>query len=198
MDTRNARWLGTFCIIGSAIGVADSVRRVVLGQPLTVGIQSLDAATAMVLGIAAIGGLCGLLGLIALRVTGNHSIFRLLTYLPGISYVAALLASLGLLTGALTSDANNPTMVLLGVLVEPVGPAAWLVVAILTIAAKRWRGWRRMVPLMIVLAFPAGIIASLSTGLVGTFGLINYAAALLLGYAVQSSEAAAPLREAVA
>jgi len=102
------------------------------------------------------------------------------------------------LTGALTSDANDPVMVLLGLLVEPVGPAAWLVVAILTIAAKTWRGWRRLVPLALVLAFPLGIVASLSTGLVGTFAMINYAATILLGYAVQGSESTALLREAVA
>ena len=194
----NARSLGTLCIIGSLIGIADGVRLVILGRQLTPGIQTLDTMTAMTTVVAAIGGLCGLLGLIALRATGNHPIYRFLTYLPAISYLAAIIAGLGLLTGLLTSDSNNPVIVLLGLLVEPVGPAAWLVVAILTIAAKTWRGWRRLAPLALVLAFPVGIVASLSTGLVGTFAIINYAAAVLLGYAVQSSESAAQLREVAA
>ena len=194
----NTRLLGTWCIIGSAIGVADGVRLVMLGEQLTPGIRTLDAITATTTVVAAIGGLCGLLGFIALRATGNNPIFRVLTYLPGVSYLATLLAGLGLLTGLLTSDADNPVVVLLALLAEPVGPAAWLVVAILTIAAKSWQGWRRLVPLALFLAFPLGIIASLTTGLVGTFAIINYAATVLLGSAVQSSESAAPLREVVA
>ena len=194
----NARSLGTLCIIGSLIGIADGVRLVILGRQLTPGIQTLDTMTAMTTVLAAIGGLCGLLGLIALRATSNNPIYRFLTYLPAVSYLAAIIAGLGLLTGLLTSDSNNPVIVLLGLLVEPVGPAAWLVVAILTIAAKTWRGWRRLAPLALVLAFPMGIVASLSTGLVGTFAIINYAATVLLGYAVQSSESAAQLREVAA
>jgi hypothetical protein len=169
-----------------------------LGRQLTPGIQALDTMTAMTVVMAALGGLCGLLGLIALRATGNHPIYRFLTYLPAISYLAAIIAGLGLLTGLLTSDSNNPVIVLLGLLVEPVGPAAWLVVAILTIAAKTWRDWRRLAPLALVLAFPVGVVASLTTGLVGTFAIINYAATVLLGYAVQSSASAAQLREVAA
>jgi hypothetical protein len=71
-------------------------------------------------------------------------------------------------------------------------------VAIVTIAAKSWRGWRRFVPLALFLAFPLGIVVSVSTGLVGTFGIINYAALALLGYAVQSSASVVQLREVAA
>jgi hypothetical protein len=194
----NARLLGTLCIIGSIIGVANSLRLVMLGQPLTDGIQTLDTLTAMTMVVGAIAGLCGLLGFIALRATGNNPIFRLLTYLPGISYLAAIVGGLGLLTGLLTSSSDSPITVVISGLSDILNPVAWLVVAILTFAAKSWQGWRKFVPLALFLTFPLGIAVSISTGLFGTYDVIYYAATALLGYAVQSSAPAMQLREVTA
>jgi hypothetical protein len=196
--TMNTRLLGTLCIAGSLIAMADGVRRVMLGKPLTPGIQVLDNITAAALVVAAVAGLCGLLALIALRATGNNPIFRLLTYLPAVSYLATIAAGLGLLTGVLTSDSENPVVLLIWLLGDIFGPAAWLLVAILTVAAKTWRGWRRFVPFAFVLVFPLGIVLTEITGLHGTFDIVHFAAPVLLGFAVQSREPAPQLREALA
>ncbi len=194
----NTRLLGTLCVIGSLIGLADSVRSVMNGEPLAQGLRFPDTITSISNVLGAIGALCGLLGFIALRGTGTKPIFRLLTYLPGVSYVASIILGLAVLTGLLPLDANNPVIIILASLGDLLSPAAWLVIAILTIAAKSWHGWRRFVPLAIVLAFPLGIVVSVSMGLVGVFGIINYAAAALLGYAVQTYAPVPQLREAVA
>jgi hypothetical protein len=53
--------------------------------------QPLDSATEVATIVGALAGLCGLLGLLALHATGNNPIFRLLSYLPAISYVAAVI-----------------------------------------------------------------------------------------------------------
>jgi hypothetical protein len=186
------------CIAGSLVGLADAVRLVLLGRPLTSGLLQLDSATDVATAVGALGGLCGVLGLMALRATGNNPIFRLLGYLPGVAYVAALIGSLGLLVGVLTSSDNDPVSVLIWVVADLLGPAAWLAVAILTVAAKRVQGWRRFVPFAIVLAFALGIAVSSITGLAGTFRIVEYAALMLLGYAVQSAASAPRLREALA
>ena len=196
--TTNPRLLGTLCIVGSVIALADGIRLVMLGRQLGPGLQQLDSATAAATIIGALAGLCGLLGLMALRATGNNPIFRLLGYLPAISYVAAIVGGLGLLTGFLTSDSNNPVAVIVSVLDDLLGPAAWLVVAILTVAARQLPGWRRLVPFALVLAFPLGIAATEMTGLAGTFRIVFYAAPVLLGYALQHSQPAPQLRNALA
>lgn len=194
----NARLFGALCIVGSVIGMLDSMRLVMLGRPLTEGLQALDTMTLIATVVAALGGLCGLLGFIALRATGDNPIFRILTYLPAVSYLAAIVAGLGLLTGLLTNDSNNPITVLVATLSDIFNPVAWLVVAILTIAAKSWRDWRKFVPFAVVLAFPLGVVVSIGAGLFGTFGVVNYAAVALLGYAVRSSAPALRLRELTA
>jgi hypothetical protein len=105
--TMNTRLLGTLCIAGSAIALADGVRLVMLGREMPgAGLQQLDSATDVASIVGALAGLCGLLGLMALRTTGTNPIFRLLGYLPAISYIAAVVAGLGLLTGMVTSDAT--------------------------------------------------------------------------------------------
>jgi hypothetical protein len=196
--TMNTRLLGTLCIAGSVVGLADAVRLVMLGRPLASGLQQLDSATDVATAVGALGGLCGLLGLMALRATGNNPIFRLLGYLPAISYLAAVVGSMGLLFGVLTNDSDNPVTVLIWLVSDLLGPAAWLALAILTVAARRLQGWRRLVPFAIVLAFPVGIVVTEITGLAGTFRIVAYAVLVLLGYAVQRAEPAPRLREALA
>jgi hypothetical protein len=197
--TKNTRLLGTLCIVGSLIALADGVRLVMIGRQMpSAGLQQLDGATDVATIIGALAGLCGLLGLLALHATGNNPIFRLLGYLPAISYSAAVIGSLGQLAGVFTGDADNPVVVVISVLDDLLGPAAWLVVAILTLAAKTWTGWRRFAPFALVLAFPVGIALTEITGLAGMFRIAFYAAPILLGYAVQRSQPAVQLREAIA
>ena len=198
-DTRvSPRLLGTLCIAGALIGLADGIRLVALGRQLGPGLQALDTATQVATLVAALGGLCGVFGLIALRATGSNPVFRLLGYLPVISFVATLIAGLAMLAGVIKSDAESPVAVILVVVGDLLGPAVWLVVGILTIAARRLSGWRRFVPFAFVAAFVLGIIATEVTGLAGTFRIIYYAAMALLGYAVQRTAPAPQLRGALA
>lgn len=190
----NARTLGTIGIVGGLVGMAEGLRQVMLGTQLAPGLRDLDTITSAAYVIAAVGGICALMGFLALRGTGTKPIFRLLTYLPAVSYIAAVIMGLATAVGVLTSDAESPIAMLVVFLADLFHPAAWVVVAILTIAAREWHGWRRFVPAAIVAAFPLGIVISTATGLVGMFLLFHYAGTVLLGYAVRS---AAPVAQPV-
>ena len=195
----NPRLLGTLCLAGGLIALADGIRLVALGRQMPAsGLQQLDSATDIATTIGALAGLCGVLGLLALRATGTNPVFRLLTCLPALSYIAAMIGSIGLLLGVLSSDSDNPGVQVLWITSDVVGPVAWLVVGILAVAAKQLSGWRRFVPFVLVLAFPLGIAATELTGLSGTFRIVFYAAIVVLGYAVQRVEGTARLRNAIA
>jgi hypothetical protein len=194
----NTRLLGTLCIVGALVGMADGLRKVILGTPLTPGLQTLDTFSMAAIALTAAGGVCGVLGLVALRATGSRPLFRFLTYLPAVSYTAGVVSGLGMLSGVLTNDAQSGATLVLVFAYEILGPAAWLVVGILTIAAKEWSGWRRLVPLAQILAFPLAIAAATLTGFVGTFALVQFTALATLGYVVRSTAAGSRLRPAEA
>ena len=102
----------------------DGIRLVALGRQLSPGLQQLDTATQVATLLAALGGLCGVFGLMALRATGSNPVFRLLGYLPVVSFAATLIAGLAMLSGILTSDAESPVTVVLVVAGDLLGPAA--------------------------------------------------------------------------
>ena len=74
--------------------------------------------------------------------------------------------------------------------------AGLLVVAILVLAARVWRGWRALMPLLNVIAIPLGALAYALTGnLDGAWWIVNAVASALLGYAVLSSVASERVRD---
>jgi hypothetical protein len=192
------RQLGILGIVAGTVGLLNGIRLILIGQPLTPGILTLDTMTEATTAVGAIGGLSALLGFMALRGTGSKPLFRLLGYLPGISYVAMLIAATGMFLDVLRIESESPLVIALLTLGDLLYPLAWLVVGILTIAAKEWRGWRRLVPLWMVAAFVLGAVSAELTKLVGAFHVLEYTATMLLGMAVISSPQPAPAPAAIA
>ncbi len=76
--------------------------------------------------------------------------------------------------------------------------AGMLVVGILTIAAKSWRGARRFVPLLTVLMLPVGFGIGALSGNETIGGVLFFASWVLLGFVVATAEPAPVLRQAPA
>ena len=188
----NTRLLGTLSIIASAIMIADGVRLVMTGHQSVSGFRDHDTISIVVQLVSAIGGLCAVIGLIALKATGRNPIFRWLSYLPAVGYAALIVGFLIGLAGVPIT--KNP----IGIFGQLMAQGGMLVLGILVIAAKTWTGWRRFAPLVTVLTIPLGAVLVGLTGLDGMFIIINAMAMILLGYVVQSSEPVTRLREAVA
>ena len=187
----NTRLLGALCIVGSLVGVADGVRQVLIGATHEGAFRDPDALNYLLSMVIWLGGtLCGMLGLIALRATGANPIFRVLSWLPVVGLAAEVVGGLLGLAG-LPVPRNWPLLV--GQLTAMAG---MLVVAILVLAARVWRGWRAFTPLLTVLAIPLGaVLAGISGGLDGWWIIVNAAASALLGYAVMSGVPAAGVRD---
>ncbi len=180
----NTRVLGMLCVICNSIWLADSLRWIITGG-------AWDTLHLIAWDIAAIGGICGVLGLLALKATGSHPILRLLSYLPILGFLFYIASSFTAKEGDLS-----------GIIAWFLQQGGMLVVAILALSTKGW-GWRKWTPLVTVLAFPIGamVLGSLGLASSGSSPLVQSAAWVLLGYAVLSSApvvSATPLREAVA
>ena len=188
----NTRLLGRLSIIASTVMLANGVRLVVTGHQDIPGFLDLDTISIVVQLVSAIGGLCSMIALIALKATGKNPIFRLLSYLPAVGYAALIVGFLIGLAGVPITE--NP----IGIFGQLLTQSGRLVLAILVIAAKSWTGWRRFAPLVTVLTIPLGAALTGLTGLDGMFIIINAMAMILLGYVVQSSEPVTQLRAAVA
>jgi hypothetical protein len=172
----NNRLLGTVCMLGGAVAVMDSLRWGVLG------LSDSDTLTGIVFIVWAIGSIAGLLGLIALNVVGASPVTRALAMLPVLGF--ALLAATSVLQLAGLIGADNPIFGVGWLLIY----GGMVLVAILTLAAKTWRDWRRFAPLLTVVAAPIGFGLG---ALVGNLGLgvgLIYLFWVLLGHAVRTAQ----------
>ena len=182
----NNRLLGTVCMLGGAVAVMDSLRWGVLG------LSDSDTLTGIVFIVWSIGSIAGLLGMIALNVVGASPVTRALAMLPVLGF--ALLAATAVLQLAGLIGADHPIFGV-GWLLEVAG---MVLVAILTLAAKTWRDWRRFTPLLAVVAVPIGYGLG---ALVGNLGLgvgLIYVFWVLLGYAVRTAQPVPVLRQSPA
>lgn len=179
----NPRLLGVICIIGSLVAFADGVRKIVIGTTHEGPFTDPDALSYLLSTfIWYISILCGMLGLIALRATGANPIFRLLSWLPVVGSAGAAVGGLVGLAGVPVSE-NVPLRI-----GGDLYMAGLLVVAILVLAARVWRGWRAFTPLLNIIAIPLGGLVYVAIGgLDGGWLVTNAAASALLGYAVMSS-----------
>jgi hypothetical protein len=180
----NNRLLGTVCMLGGAVAVMDSLRWWVLG------LSDSDTLTGIVFIVWAIGSIAGLLGLIALNVVGASPVTRALAMLPVLGF--ALLAATSVLQLAGLIGADNPIFGVGWLLIY----GGMVLVAILTLAAKTWRDWRRFAPLLTVVAAPIGFGLG---ALVGNLGLgvgLIYLFWVLLGHAVRTAQPTAPAASA--
>ena len=72
------------------------------------------------------------------------------------------------------------------------------VTAILTLAAKTWRDWRRFTPLLTVVAAPIGFGLGALVGNLGMGVGLIYVLWVLLGYAVRTAQTVPVLRQSAA
>jgi hypothetical protein len=171
------RILGTLCVIGSVLQVMDGIRWA------TFHITSGDSLSLIIDILFSIGALCALWGLLILEVTGTKRIFQVLTVIPMIGFLANMVNDFQQLAKVALPD--DPLSIVGGLL----SLLGLLVVGILTIAAKRWMGWRRFTPLIVSLAFPLAILVRSMIHTTGTISIFMGSAMVLFGYAVLSSSA---------
>ena len=188
----NTRLLGWLCIIGSLIAIADGLRLVISGHQDIAGVRELDTLQYITQIVWALGTLCGLIALIRLKLVGTNPIFNILSYVPTVGYIALVI---GLFLGMFgLPTENNPV----GIIGQLLSMAGMVVLAILVLAAKTWKGWGKFTPLLIILAIPAGAMLVEITGLDGWFIIVNAAATALFGYAILNSELVAHWTRAIA
>jgi hypothetical protein len=169
------RLLGILCVIGSALQVVDGVRWA------TFHITTGDSLSLIFDILFSIGALCALWAVLLLKVTGTNRIFQGLTLIPMVGFLANIINDFQQLAKAGRPDdplsSVGGSLILLGM----------LVVGILTIVAKRWMGWRRFTPLIVILALPLAILVSLIAQTTGLISIFVGSAMALFGYAVLSS-----------
>ena len=178
----NTRFLGIICIVGSVIAMLDAFRLSALGK-------NYDDITPITLSLWCIGGIAALVGMIQLNAVGSNTVVRALTFLPIIGFVLLILGSVLQLAGAITAENN---MFGIGWLVLYSG---MVLVGILTIAAKVWRGWRRFVPLLTVVLLPVGFSIGYAVGSLSLGVAFIYAVWALVGYVIVTVEPAPAVQQ---
>lgn len=166
----NNRLLGILCMIGGFV---------VTIAAFTVGEWANPAG--IIAGIMwAIGGIAGLVGLIQLGALGESAVTRALGFVPIIGFLSLAIGSVMQLAGMVGDDSG---LFGIGWGLQLVG---MVLVAVLVIAAKRWRGWRRFVPLLTIVMVP--VFFALSRLNIPGFAVVFYGTYILLGYAVATAE----------
>lgn len=177
----NNRLLGILCMIGGFV---------VTIAAFTVGEWANPAG--IIAGIMwAIGGIAGLVGLIQLGALGESAVTRALGFVPIIGFLSLAIGSVMQLAGMVGDDSG---LFGIGWGLQLVG---MVLVAVLVIAAKRWRGWRRFVPLLTIVLVPISFALGQAIDDLSWAAAIIYLAWILLGYAVATA-APAPSAERAA
>ena len=189
----NTRVLGSLCIVGALAVLAEGFRATGLGSSEA---QFGDGFTALAYAIWGIGGICGIAGLIKLDALGTKVTARAMGFLPMIGFAAFVLGDGLRAAGLLTPDATiYSTLAAIGWITMLAG---MLIVGILTVAAKSWRGWRRFVPLLTIVMMPIGFGIGALIGNAAIGGTLFYASWILLGSVIATAEPASMLRQAPA
>jgi hypothetical protein len=131
----------------------------------------------------AAGSIAGLVGLIQLGALGESPVTRALGFVPILGFALIIVGSVLQLAGIVD---DQSWLFGVGFMVQLAG---MVLVAILVIAAKRWRGWRRFAPLLAILLVPVGYgLGQALGGGVNDLAIgVKYAAWILLGYAVATA-----------
>jgi hypothetical protein len=169
----NSRLLGTLCIIGGAAYLLNGLKNAVIG-----GFLQQDLLGVVLSGIWALGGICGVLGMIQLRVTGTNRVIRILSYLPIAGF---LLFLVGNLYWAMNPAGFNPPAVL-GFFVLLIG---LLMNGFFTLSANVWTGWKKAVAFLPAIMPFVGLAIGSLIGIEGVANLSLVALSwMLLGYTV--------------
>ncbi len=172
----NQRLLGTLCIFGGLAYLINGLRFFAAGEPLP------DQLDVILSSIWAVGGICGILGMIAVRVSGASRVASALSYVP----VAALLAALaGNIQRALNPAIEFSPVSAVGLLGLAVG---MVLVGVLTVRANVWKGWKKVIPFLPAVMPFIGMAIGAAIGVAGGVNVSLVALSwMLLGYAVVTS-----------
>jgi hypothetical protein len=173
----NPRLLGTLCIIGGAAYLLNGLRYAIIG-----GFVQQDLLGVVLSVIWALGGICGVLGMIALCVTGTNRVTRTLSYLPIAGFLLFLAGNLFWVMNPVVGF--NPPGVL-GFFALLIG---LLMNGFFTLFAGVWTGWKKAVAFLpAIMPFVGLAIGSL----IGIEGVVNLSLValswMLLGYTVTTS-----------
>jgi hypothetical protein len=173
------RWLGVLLILGTLFVMVSGFR-------VTEGLG--DTFTMLAYLLWGIGGVAGIIGLIRTNALGANVTARALGFIPLLGFATFVVSESMRLANLMTAD-DSLFLVLatIGWISMLVG---MLVVGIITIAAKAWRGWRRYVPLATILLALVGMALGQVVG-TDIGGAISSAGFLLLGYVIATAEPAA-------
>ncbi len=181
----SARFLGT-------LGMITSPMLFVEGMLYTFGYGgSPNARFIPLLGIIYLTGwACSLTGMRQLRATGHGTLPTAVFILQFLGLSLAFLFNVQEMTGA------NPDSLFFRItdIAWPASHVFMLVVGVLVLKARVWRGWRSVTPLLCGLALPAFFAAGavVGKGVAGfLFGSLTAAAFMLLGYTVRTDSRAA-------
>ena len=141
----NPRLLGLVCLVSSALAAIS-----ILFFQVRFGTPPTNAISYVIVLLWPLGAMAGLTGLIQSNGVGSNPVVRAVAFLPVIGFGFTLVAVL-----ADASGIGPPFNVLtpIGFIVFIIG---MVLVGILTIAAKTWPGWRRYLPLIIIIVTVVG------------------------------------------
>jgi len=181
----NTRVLGTLCIIGGLAYTVTAIYSAIAGRSESL---SFDLVGQLLSLAWIVGAICGWLGFILIRGTGNNIAVRFLSFVPIVGLTLVFVISLyALLTGV---NPFSMPFVGIGLIVELVGI---VLNTIFAIATRALSGWRKFAPLGVLLGVVlGGVISGLTQGAFLGIPLGLGIAYAILGYAVQT---AAPSRQ---
>jgi hypothetical protein len=181
----NTRILGIFCVIGGLTYLAGGVWLATAGAPADpIGVRFAHVFSL----IWAIGGLCGLLGMLMTCATGTGRTARATLGLPAIGLSLVVIdAVMGLVASSPLSpftDLPSPLSAISRFLLL----IGFLVVTVFVLRAKRWTGWSRFAPPAVLLAPFVGILFGSLLG-IAFFQLVFIGLSwALIGLAVQTQQ----------
>jgi hypothetical protein len=183
------KMLGLLGVIGGAALMAIEIRHFILGTGLSGA--TIDRFDEVLYTIWSLGLMAAFWGIYRLGVTGSKTWMRLIPFLAIIGLAAMAIGSIVDILGLSTPNTN------------PIFFIAWpliligtLLTAIFALISRKWAGWRKFAPLLVVLTFPVMLLVSRVIGDAGyaLFGL----SWVFLGYAVLTSEPTFSLQTAQA
>jgi hypothetical protein len=173
----NKKLLGVICMAGGAAYLALGFKFLVSGAATN------DFVDLVLSTIWSLGGICGILGMIAGGVTGKKAVFRVLSYLPILAFGLNIA---GNIVQALNKglDFNPLTIISLLLLV-----VSMILLGIFTVIAKVWTGGKQVAPFLpAVMPFIGMAIG----GLLHIVGAVNVSLValswVLLGYLVLTQD----------